>query len=151
MNHLTNLYKHKCEQLQEQIYRLTRMLNEAEGAVDPTVIQRAPNTTSYVDRSYQDRDSGQWTNFHGNPIPGSPSGPNYNWPLGSGREQGFNFDINNPNLTQKDFFPPGLSPYKGPNPRDYAGGEKNEQYEIDRDAWERAVEAWDLWYKKHMR
>ena len=28
MNHLTNLYKHKCEQLQEQIYCLTRMLNE---------------------------------------------------------------------------------------------------------------------------
>ena len=32
MNHLTNLYKHKCEQLQEQIYRLTRMLNEADAS-----------------------------------------------------------------------------------------------------------------------
>jgi len=29
MNHLTNLYKHKCEQLQEQLYNLTKMLNEA--------------------------------------------------------------------------------------------------------------------------
>jgi hypothetical protein len=29
MNHLTNLYKHKCEQLQEQLNNLTRMLNEA--------------------------------------------------------------------------------------------------------------------------
>lgn len=28
MNHLTNLYKHKCEQLHEQIYNLQRMLNE---------------------------------------------------------------------------------------------------------------------------
>jgi len=31
MDQLTNLYKHKCEQLQEQIYNLTRMLNEAGG------------------------------------------------------------------------------------------------------------------------
>ena len=28
MNHLTNLYKHKCEQLHEQIYNLQRILNE---------------------------------------------------------------------------------------------------------------------------
>ena len=28
MNHLTNLYKHKCEQLQEQLNHLTRQLNE---------------------------------------------------------------------------------------------------------------------------
>ena len=30
MNHLTNLYKHKCEQLQEQINNMKRMLNEVE-------------------------------------------------------------------------------------------------------------------------
>jgi hypothetical protein len=30
MNHLTNLYKHKCEQLQEHINNLKRMLNEAD-------------------------------------------------------------------------------------------------------------------------
>jgi hypothetical protein len=30
MNHLTNLYKHKCEQLQEHINNLTRMLNEVD-------------------------------------------------------------------------------------------------------------------------
>ena len=30
MDHLTNLYKHKCEQLQEQINNIKRMLNEAE-------------------------------------------------------------------------------------------------------------------------
>ncbi len=35
MNHLTNLYKHKCVQLQEKIYRLTKMLNEAD-APGPT-------------------------------------------------------------------------------------------------------------------
>jgi hypothetical protein len=29
MNHLTNVYKHKCEQLQEQIKNITKMLNEA--------------------------------------------------------------------------------------------------------------------------
>jgi hypothetical protein len=28
MDHLTNVYKHKCEQLQEQLNHLTRMLNE---------------------------------------------------------------------------------------------------------------------------
>jgi len=31
MNHLTNVYKHKCEQLQEQLNNLTKMLNEAQG------------------------------------------------------------------------------------------------------------------------
>ena len=30
MDHLTNLYKHKCEQLQEQINHLTKQLNEAD-------------------------------------------------------------------------------------------------------------------------
>jgi hypothetical protein len=30
MNHLTNLYKHKCEQLQEQINNLTKMLSESD-------------------------------------------------------------------------------------------------------------------------
>lgn len=29
MNHLTNIYKHKCEQLQEQLNNLTKILNEA--------------------------------------------------------------------------------------------------------------------------
>jgi hypothetical protein len=29
MNHLTNIYKHKCEQLQEKVNQLTKMLNEA--------------------------------------------------------------------------------------------------------------------------
>ena len=43
MNHLTNVYKHKCEQLQEQIYNLTRMLNEA---IPPGRVPRirVPNT-----------------------------------------------------------------------------------------------------------
>ena len=31
MDHLTNLYKHKCEQLQEQVNHLTRQLNEGIG------------------------------------------------------------------------------------------------------------------------
>ena len=42
MNHLTNLYKHKCEQLQEQIYCLTRMLNEVNAPLptqgNPSVV-----------------------------------------------------------------------------------------------------------------
>ena len=41
MNHLTNLYKHKCEQLQEQIYNLTRQLNEAD-APGPTQFPSEP-------------------------------------------------------------------------------------------------------------
>jgi hypothetical protein len=41
MNHLTNLYKHKCEQLQEQINNMKRMLSEAQGTQDPTVIRFA--------------------------------------------------------------------------------------------------------------
>ena len=36
MDQLTNLYKHKCEQLQEQIYRLTRQLNEVNSVL-PTL------------------------------------------------------------------------------------------------------------------
>ena len=35
MNHLTNHYKHKCEQLQEQINNIKKMLNEAD-APGPT-------------------------------------------------------------------------------------------------------------------
>jgi len=42
MNHLTNLYKHKCEQLQEQIDNLTRMLNEA---VPPRIPKKLPRPT----------------------------------------------------------------------------------------------------------
>ena len=37
MNHLTNVYKHKCEQLQEQIYYLTKILNEVQGNAVPDV------------------------------------------------------------------------------------------------------------------
>ena len=33
MDHLTNLYKHKCEQLQEQVNHLKRMLNEGGGGI----------------------------------------------------------------------------------------------------------------------
>lgn len=40
MNHLTNLYKHKCEQLEEQIYNMKKMLSEAQGTRDPTVIRK---------------------------------------------------------------------------------------------------------------
>jgi hypothetical protein len=37
MNHITNLYKNKCEQLQEQVQYLTRRLNEAR---EPTPLYR---------------------------------------------------------------------------------------------------------------
>ena len=40
MNHLTNLYKHQCEQLEEQIYNMKKMLSEAQGTRDPTVIRK---------------------------------------------------------------------------------------------------------------
>jgi hypothetical protein len=40
MNHLTNIYKHKCEQLQEQLNNLTRMLNEAP---PPRVLHTIPD------------------------------------------------------------------------------------------------------------
>ena len=54
MNHLTNLYKHKCEQLQEQINNIKRMLNEVNsaGMVDipspfPSVVP--PNNPTGID------------------------------------------------------------------------------------------------------
>tara|TARA_R110000868_G_scaffold75368_1_gene217505 strand:- start:550 stop:933 length:384 start_codon:yes stop_codon:yes gene_type:complete len=49
MNHLTNLYKHKCEQLEEQIYNMKKILTEAQGTRDPTVI-RKPKSNDYMDR-----------------------------------------------------------------------------------------------------
>ena len=42
MNHLTNVYKHKCEQLQEQLNHLTRMLNEAPGGIPPRPFRGRP-------------------------------------------------------------------------------------------------------------
>jgi len=53
MDHLTNLYKHKCEQLQEHINNLTRMLNEADAnsvppyPVAPWIIFDPPNDPGY--------------------------------------------------------------------------------------------------------
>ena len=52
MNHLTNLYKHKCEQLQEQINNMKKMLNEMQ--LPPGVIG---------------------TDQHGPPSPGTPIFP----------------------------------------------------------------------------
>jgi hypothetical protein len=63
MNHLTNLYKYKCEQLQEHINNLTRMLNEADAplptqgtpslvppsGIDPRMFD--PNIMPPVDRN----------------------------------------------------------------------------------------------------
>ena len=45
MNHLTNLYKHKCEQLQEQLNHLTRMLNEVTAPAPATPNTPAPPWT----------------------------------------------------------------------------------------------------------
>jgi len=145
-NPTTKYYQTLALNLQEQVQYLRRQLNEAEAIVDPTVIQRADNIPNNVDRSYQDRDTGQWTDGRGKPISGSPSGPNYNWPLG---QYGENVDLNNPNLTEKDFFPPGLGPGKPPKASDYAGGVKNDQYQRDLDAWEEALQLWDRWVDTH--
>lgn len=38
MDHLTNVYKHKCEQLQEQLNHLTRQLNEGWGDIIRRVV-----------------------------------------------------------------------------------------------------------------
>ena len=61
MDHLTNVYKHKCEQLQEQLNNLQRMLNEAP---PPGVIRRIP-----------DADGG---GNGGRPIRPIPNGPGPN-------------------------------------------------------------------------
>jgi hypothetical protein len=47
MNHLTNLYKHKCEQLQEQINNMKRMLSEA-AVPTPTQVTPTQVTPSVV-------------------------------------------------------------------------------------------------------
>lgn len=74
MDHLTNLYKHKCEQLEEQIYNMKKMLSEAQGTRDPTVIRRAK--------------SDQF--MYGTPAPGKPKPYN--------PQQGMQDYINNPSL-----------------------------------------------------
>jgi hypothetical protein len=50
MDHLTNLYKHKCEQLQEQINNIKKMLNESD---------MAPQNPYGYPSPYQTQD-GQW-------------------------------------------------------------------------------------------
>ena len=50
MNHLTNLYKHQCEQLEEQIYNMKKMLYEAEPPpfyVNGDIPAGYPGTTIY--------------------------------------------------------------------------------------------------------
>lgn len=122
MNNLTNLYKNKCEQLQEQIYSLTRMLNEAA----------SPPIINPLDQSYPTEDGGGATDVFGNPL----SGPNYNFPPNPGLGQGSGGGM-------RDFFPSGLSRTVGPEPSDYPGGERNLQYQIHMQQWLIACRAYD--------
>ena len=134
MNHLTNLYKYKCEQLQEQIYHLTRMLNEAEdGSVGggttppPTVILRAdPAASLAMGAGYGDGNVN-------NPQNTVLYGPNYKWPkLGTGS-----------GVSIWSFFPPGLSPTVRPVASDYPGGIRNKRYQRDSNNYDDALEAWN--------
>jgi hypothetical protein len=67
MNHLTNLYKHKCEQLEEQIYNMKKMLSEAQGTRDPTVI--------YKPRKSENIENVQSTTPPSNPYWETPPSP----------------------------------------------------------------------------
>ena len=68
MNHLTNIYKHKCEQLQEQLNHLSRQLNEVGDL--SRVIRRIPDPDG--------------NGNGGRPRIPSPNGPDGN-PRGFGR------------------------------------------------------------------
>ena len=62
MNHLTNLYKHKCEQLQEQINNIKKMLSESD--TNP-----APHNDPGYEGPYQNPD-GTWQSPY---YPGHPN------------------------------------------------------------------------------
>jgi hypothetical protein len=73
MNHLTNLYKHKCEQLQEQINNIKKMLNEVnapDGGLPP--MQVPSYYDQYGPRSIPPGEPG--SQQHGPPKP-RPNGP----------------------------------------------------------------------------
>lgn len=127
MNHLTNVYKHKCEQLQEQIYRLTRMFNEAA----------SPPTIAPLDQSYPNQDGGGATDVFGNPL----SGPNYKFPPPPipGQASG----------GEGSFFPRGLSRTVGPEASDYPGGDRNLQYLNDMQQWIIACRSYDEYARVH--
>jgi hypothetical protein len=117
MNHLTNLYKNKCEQLQEQIYRLTRMLNEAD-----TISTGSPTSgtvpPSGIDPSMFDRDI--------QPAPTKPYTPTK--PVPGSQDYGF---------------PPGTGPSRMPNPADYPLGMLDPRYTLDMSRWLKAFKAWN--------
>jgi len=72
MNHLTNLYKHKCEQLQEQINNIKRMLNEVnapDGGLPPMQI---PIPTEFDMFGPRNPNYGIPTGQPGNPNQGPP-------------------------------------------------------------------------------
>jgi hypothetical protein len=63
MDHLTNFYKHKCEQLQEQINNMKRMLNESDA-------NPAPQNEPGYEQPFKTPD-GHWQS----PSPQSPTQP----------------------------------------------------------------------------
>ena len=72
MNHLTNHYKHKCEQLQEQINNIKRMLNEVnapDGGLPPMQI---PIPTEFDMFGPRNPNYGIPTGQPGNPNQGPP-------------------------------------------------------------------------------
>jgi hypothetical protein len=122
MNHITNIYKNKCEQLQEQIYRLTRMINEAN-APGPTQFPPEFQPPLLAPADFQV------------PLEAPPTGPNYNFPIPP--------ISNHPNPRMSDFFPSGLSRTVGPEASDYPGGERDLQYRIHMEQYRIACAAYD--------
>jgi len=83
MNHLTNLYKHKCEQLQEQINNLKRMLNESVPTNPPGFLQPyiGPDGQHYVSPSPQN--APEYLPGYGPGIKPTPELPPYRQPKGT--------------------------------------------------------------------
>jgi hypothetical protein len=79
MNHLTNLYKHKCEQLQEQINNMKRMLNEVNAPLptqgNPSVVPPTGIDPRMFDPELQPNDKPQYRpREYSGPKPPPPQG-----------------------------------------------------------------------------
>ena len=126
MNHLTNLYKHKCEQLQEQINNLKRMLNEAEDRTPPTQGNPAPENAPGYAPPIQ-TDDGRWYS----PVP-----PVYTPPV---------FDPDD--STNPDTYKKWLRKHPAPDYDPQVMDERWDEYQ----RWERGRQEADQYYKDQQR
>jgi hypothetical protein len=126
MNHLTNLYKHKCEQLQEQINNLTRMLNEVNsaGMVDIPSPFQSPvplnnptgiNPDVFAPHLHPDRIPTYQPPIHYGPKPPLNPIPGHLWQDPSGRTWVWRDDLGKwrfyiPNQFDRDYGFPPLTP-----------------------------------------